>query len=185
MIIPWIRKAVHDDPLVRRYVQEHIRSPQTFVARIDEDDEMFLYGLKRDQDRRRSAINYFAVGSAHLRRDQTDRRLAFWRSAKRRLNPRFCLWLRPIHPVLEASASAKPHLGVRHLFQGGRVSEALPGRQRHRLGCRSRRFSQGPQIRLHLRIVVFHSHARVNFWQMDGNVAWPVDGPRHSGVQHA
>src|ERR1017187_7725819 len=63
VIIPW-KKRAHDDPVVQSFIRQHVPSPNTFVSRIDEDDEMFLFDLHHNKgDRRRTAIGYYTVGS--------------------------------------------------------------------------------------------------------------------------
>jgi SAM-dependent methyltransferase len=52
------------DPVVRSFVRQHVPSPKTFVSLIDQEDEMFLFGLQADRGaRRRNAINYYSIGS--------------------------------------------------------------------------------------------------------------------------
>jgi SAM-dependent methyltransferase len=64
MIAHWTRKRSPDDPVVANYIREHFPSPETFVSRIDENDEMFLYDLQINKgDRRRTAIGYYTTGA--------------------------------------------------------------------------------------------------------------------------
>ena len=53
--------------MVRSFIRRNIHSPHTFVSRIDEDDEMFLFDLRAHKgDRRRTAIGYYTIGSRIL-----------------------------------------------------------------------------------------------------------------------
>jgi SAM-dependent methyltransferase len=64
MIFPWRNNEVDADPVVRSYISRHIHSPKTFVSRIDENDEMFLFDLQAHKgDRRQTAIGYYTIGS--------------------------------------------------------------------------------------------------------------------------
>jgi SAM-dependent methyltransferase len=64
MILNWPNNKIDADPVVRSFVRRHVHSPETFVSRIDEDDEMFLFDLQAHKgDRRRTAIGYYTIGS--------------------------------------------------------------------------------------------------------------------------
>jgi SAM-dependent methyltransferase len=55
---------IHEDPVVRSFIQRHVASPETFVSRIDGSDEMFLFDLALNKgDRRRTAIGYYTLGA--------------------------------------------------------------------------------------------------------------------------
>lgn len=55
---------IHEDPIVKSFIRRHVASPETFVSRIDRDDEMFLFDLKIHKgDRRRTAIGYYTIGA--------------------------------------------------------------------------------------------------------------------------
>ena len=60
----WRKSKSDEDPVVRSFIRQHIPSPQTFVSRIDEDDEMFLFDLQANKgDRRRTSIDYYTIGA--------------------------------------------------------------------------------------------------------------------------
>jgi len=58
------RSESDEDPVVRNFIHHYVDSPETFVSRIDKDDEMFLFDLQVNKgDRRRTASGYYTTGS--------------------------------------------------------------------------------------------------------------------------
>ena len=64
MKFTWFKSKSDEDPVVRSFVHHHVHSPETFAARIDKDDEMYLFDLQVNKgDRRRTSIGYYTTGS--------------------------------------------------------------------------------------------------------------------------
>lgn len=58
---------IHEDPVVQTFIRRLVAFPQTFVSRIDKDDEMWLFDLRANKgDRRRTGIGYYMIGSRIL-----------------------------------------------------------------------------------------------------------------------
>ena len=51
-----------DKRIVKNWVEEHTRYPQSFKTNISEADEMFLYALQNLGDRDRATIRYYFIG---------------------------------------------------------------------------------------------------------------------------
>jgi SAM-dependent methyltransferase len=51
-----------DERIVKVWVEEHTRYPQSFKTNISEADEMFLYALQNLGDRDRATIRYYFIG---------------------------------------------------------------------------------------------------------------------------
>jgi SAM-dependent methyltransferase len=57
-------RTIHDDPVVESYIRSYVRAPDKFVARIDPDDEMFLFDLQANKgNRTKTAIGYHQIGA--------------------------------------------------------------------------------------------------------------------------
>lgn len=76
LLVPSTPLRIHEDPVVQSFIRRHMASPQTFVSRIDEEDEMFLFALKaHNGDRRRTAIGYYTLGASIF---GAIRQIAMW-----------------------------------------------------------------------------------------------------------
>jgi SAM-dependent methyltransferase len=64
MIVRSIRQRNPDDPVVDSFIRRYILCPETFVSRIDENDEMLRFELRLNKgDRLRAVIGYYTIGS--------------------------------------------------------------------------------------------------------------------------